>query len=191
MSRGINQIKNICHRLVEVNRTLPANVFRQDFDFYHFADFNMLFTSKGPHWNQILTLARKPNIGRLVLQVLDPDPESYYSWCAKYGTVIIDLQAKVEEIMEILGESPKEETGDAIYVIVNRFVVFSEYSPNWCLWADRYYDIAILAMNKCYEWRTVEVPWSKGWFNTEQAIDELFSLSFFQEQHIPEDFRFE
>ena len=185
-----NRIKNICHRLVETDRTIPAMVFKTDFDFYYFADVNILFTLRGPHWEHVLMLARKPNIGRLVFLVLDPDPESYYSWCNRYGTVLTDPRVERDDILEILSESPKEGTGDAMCFIARRFVVFSEYSPNWCLWTDDYYDIAILATNDCPERQAIEETLGDAWFNTEQAIDGPLSLSIFPKT-IPEDFRWE
>ena len=41
--------EEICNRLVEIDRTIPAIVFKTDFDFYYFADANMLFTQRGPY----------------------------------------------------------------------------------------------------------------------------------------------
>lgn len=171
--------KDICHRLVEIDRTVPAMVFKTDFDYYYFAEYDMLFTQRGPYWEHVLMLARKPNTGRLVFLVLDPDPESYYSWCNRYGTVLTDPRAERDDILEILSKSPKEGTGDAMCFIARRFVVFSERSLNWCLWADSYYEVAILAINDCSTRQAIEETLNDGWYSAEQAIDRLPPIPFF------------
>lgn len=180
--------EEICNKLVEVDRTIPSMVFKTDFDFYCFAEDCALFNSRGTHWEHILMLARKPNIGRLVFMVLDPDPKSYYSWCNRYGTILIDPRIEKEDIYKIFSESPKEGTCDTIYVVAQRFVIFSEYSPNWCLWTDRYYEIAILAINDCPERQVIQETIGDVWLSTEEAIYELLPLNCFPKP-IPEHFR--
>jgi hypothetical protein len=132
-------------------------------------------------------LAGKPNTGRIAILILDPGSESYYSWCKRYGTILVYPMANKGDIFEILSESPKNDTGDAMHPIVNCFVVFSEYPQDWCLWADRYHDIAILAINNYSLRQITKETLSNGWFNTEQAINELLTLSFFPKP-VPEDF---
>ena len=183
--------EDICNRLVEIDRTVPAMVFKPAFDYYYFAEYDMLFTLRGPYWDHVLMLARKPNIGRLVFMVLDPDPESYYSWCNKYGVVFADPGVEKEDILEILSVSPKEDTGDAMCFIASRFVVFSEYSLDWCLWADRYYEVAILAINDCSARRVNEETLKDGWYSAEQAMDRLPPIPFFvkpTDEHLRKEF---
>ncbi|MEN6332669.1 MAG: hypothetical protein ABFE01_00320 [Phycisphaerales bacterium] len=108
------RIKRVCHSLVEIDKTLPDNVFCTRYDSYRFADFNGFFTSKGGLWDAVLAYARKLVAGPLSLVMLDPAPESYRSWSGKYGAIVIDAKDHVDDVMEILSVSPDEAMRDSV-----------------------------------------------------------------------------
>jgi hypothetical protein len=87
-------------------------------------------------------------------------------------------------------DGPTAASGNSICVLVNRFIVSSENSPDWCLWADRFFEIAVLAINHCSTGQATEDILSNVWFSTKQTIDELLPISFWPNR-VPEDFRWE
>ena len=187
--------EEICRKLIKMDATLPVNVFRPEFDVYLFSEFDRLFLPKAPLWNHILSLARKLSDGTIYLYVLDPTRAMCSACGIKYGVVAIDPKDQADDIFDIvcltMKEGPDGVFGEGLELVANRFVIFPESEPYWCLWADRWYEVAIMAVNDSSAWRAAEKTWRNDWYKAEQAIDELLTLAFFPDPYIPEDFRWE
>lgn len=187
----LERIRALSRRVVATEERLPACVFSAPFDVYRFADLGMLFTDRGPQWDNILTLARKLWAGRLYLLMLEPDAETYLPWSGKYGAIVIEPEDRKDDVFGMLSVDPMGrpplEAADSITVIGERFILFPESGFDWCLYADRSYDIAIMGVKDCPAWRAVRATWEAGWFEGANAHNRLITLAFWPGS-VPHDF---
>jgi hypothetical protein len=186
------RIRELSRQVAAADERLPANVFSAPFDVYRFADLGMLFNGGGPQWDNILILARKLWRGRLFLLVLEPAAETYYPWSGKYGAIVIEPEDQKDDVFRILCADPlerpiEEHPGEGIDFTAERFILFPESGFDWSLYADRFYEIAVMGVKDCPAWRDVRAAWSGGWFEGANAFNELITLAFWPKS-VPDDF---
>lgn len=124
--------------------------------------------------------------------MLEPAAETYYGWSGKYGAIVIEPEDQKDDVSRMLTadllERPIEEhPGEGIELTAERFILFPESEFDWCLYADRSYDIAVMGVKDCPAWRDVRATWSEGWFEGANAFNELITLAFFPKS-VPDDF---
>ena len=132
------------NNVLDKKKSLPQNVFGQEFKFFLFIDFyDLLSPRKLFNYLKPFLLGRGENT--FWLTAIDPDPKLYYGKRFNfYGAIEVSCLDTDADYLNALENYPKESIADALWCRGDLLAFFSS-SHEWVVYGDRDYDIAICA----------------------------------------------
>jgi hypothetical protein len=152
---------------VDASATLPAQVFRGRATF-RVIEWDILWSRKFFEAARYMTEASGSE--RLKLLVLSPDPVQYFlHQFGKLPLVTLNVKDDAGAYLHCIGEDPGDSPADAI-VHNSDVVVVWPSSRQWCLYGDRNFEIALIALHDERSVRAVDST-SLPRFSMREAIE--------------------
>ncbi|MGJ7913750.1 hypothetical protein [Neobacillus sp. LXY-1] len=178
------KLKKILEELFHLNKEIPDQVFQRGFNNYLFEQFDFIMSEE--FWTTIRDLAEKSNDDFVVLAVLNPHPmDYYYKEFGYFNWLKLPIDISSVEFLNILNEGPPNYEADAIFI--NSFII-ALFSPSkkWGIWADRNYEIAIIASDK--EININLLPILDTWVPVEDNVVMDWTRFSFRHYKVPKSF---
>jgi hypothetical protein len=126
-----------------INECLPERVFREDFGWFAFEEFD--WAMSGEFWPVIQELAQASGDTSLLMAVLDPEPEDYFKKeFGYYNWANIPISASRDDYWELLNAHPESSPADS-FLANSEKVVWLSHSAKWAIWGERSYGVCVLA----------------------------------------------
>ena len=123
-------------RLFYCNATLPDQVFREDFKFFAFANWEAMFGAG--FWPVIQELAEVSDDDSVLIGVFDADPSTFWrKHFGHYGWANIPVSISTCEFSELLNEDPTEESPPGGLQLYGHKVILVPQSAKWAIWGER------------------------------------------------------
>ncbi|WP_078554455.1 hypothetical protein [Bacillus alkalicellulosilyticus] len=178
-------LKAILEEIIDINKEIPNQVFQKEYRGYLFQQFDNIMSEE--FFSTIRGLAEKSNDDYIVIAVLNPHPmDYYYKEFGYFNWAKLPLSLSNGYYWSILNEGPPNWEADAI--VHNSFIIaFFSPSRKWGIWADRNYEISVIAFNEKDEknhlilesWLPVEneevVNWMKYSFRPDYNVPQSFT----------------
>jgi len=190
-------------RLFRSGVSLPDYVFRDRYEVHRACDSG--WVRADAFYDLMLDFSRDLSVDKLVFLMVDPNPSEYYfHHFRRYGAIVFDANDTGADVIHLLAESPPKSPADAMTHIVDEFAVFplAPEVADWCVWAERACETAIVALkDRKEEQRFVELDkkWSVGireepldgmTLSPSEAVDDFMTLPYtWSGDVVPEGFR--
>lgn len=162
-------------RIFQLDRRLPEQVFKGEYDNFNIIDFGLMMNSS--FWNILQACARLAGDSKISMLLCKPDPVNYYfKNFNRYGALNFDISATSVDYSEALRAEPPGSPADAFET--NSFVwTWCGDSMKWGFYGVREVpEIGIGATCvKGFLWPQVN---GISWFNTDDALEGLVSVVF-------------
>lgn len=139
------------------NEGLPGRVFRRDFRWFAFEEFD--WAMSGEFWPVIQELAQASGDTSLLMAVLDPEPEGYFKKeFGYYNWANIPISASRDNYWELLNAHPESSPADS-FLVNSEKVVWLPHSAKWAIWGERSYGVCVLAVRERMQigsWHSVD-----------------------------------
>ncbi|MFB7142940.1 hypothetical protein ACFCYN_25465 [Gottfriedia sp. NPDC056225] len=178
-----NKLKNIQEDIFLLDKEFPNQVFQKEFSNYRFEQFDNLMSEE--FWTTIRRLAEWSKDEYVIFAVLSPHPKDYYyKEFGYFNWLELPINLTGDDYLDILNEGPQNYEADAI---INNSFIITLFSPSkkWGIWADRDYEITVIAFND-NDLNIDVVLDTKVWLSAEnEVVQEWMSYTFRPDFKVP------
>lgn len=173
-----NKCQKIIEKIFRSNVDLPFDVFRNQFDWHGFDEFD--YAMSADFAKELYRLSLLSGDDQVLMMVLDPDPVAYFrEKFGYYGLTVLETAELSGNYWQLINMAPKLSPADSV-LFNSRKVVWIPLSGKWAIWGDRNLGLCILGSAEYFpagEWKSVE------W-----ALQSAVIYSF-RGKHVPEFFQ--
>jgi hypothetical protein len=181
--KEFNELWRMANDIFYLERRLPKQVFREQFNHYLFEEFDWAMSED--FWDNICKLARKAKDDFVLTAVLDPDPVEYFhKEFHYYNWIKIPIGLPSDEYFAVLELGPEESPADA--VLYNSYtVIWISPSMKWAIWAERNYGVCVLGSQDTSIGNDL-LPVLKTWRPIDETVLSWVALNF-MDQKLPKE----
>lgn len=159
--------------------TLPDQVFREDFKFFAFEDWEMMFGDE--FWPVIQKLAEASGDDSVLIGVFDADPSTFWrKHFGHYGWANIPVSISTCEFSELLNEDPTEESPPGGLQLYGHKVILVPQSAKWAIWGERRWETWVVGFQD-------DIP-TTSLHGIRWALDS-YLIYCFKDLTVPSDFK--
>jgi hypothetical protein len=180
--KDFKKTKHIISQIIEERNELPKKVFKPEYSFFLFENFDNTLSSD--LWPILKNLTTNSNDSSVILSVLRPDPEAYYfkefgyfNWCN------IPIDINLTDYEKILNFEPVDSQFDTIQLNSN-LIVWTSPSRKWAIWCDRSFEVSIIAFDSLETYNTLK-PFVKDWLPAHNPIVKDWMEFTFENFEVP------
>lgn len=132
-----------------LNEKLPNKVFKKPYNKFLCEESDLIRYDR--FWENVKTLSNLSNDNNVIFGVLNPSPKSYYyHYFGYYSIAKLSVDIKNEEFSNLIEYAPENNEADSIFFNSN-IIICIPLSKKWAIYADRDFEICILAFDEAYE----------------------------------------
>lgn len=145
-TQAFEESKHKIEKTFLINECLPERVFREDFRWFAFEEFD--WAMSGEFWPVVQELAQSSGDTSLLMAVFDPEPEDYFKKeFGYYNWASIPVSASRDDYWELLNTHPESSPADS-FLANSEKVVWLPHSAKWAIWGERSREICVLAVHE-------------------------------------------
>ena len=130
-------------KVFHYNATLPDQVFREDFKFFAFEEWEVMFGDE--FWPVIQKLAEASGDDSVLIGVFDADPSTFWrKHFGHYGWANVPVSISSCRFSELLNEDPTEESPPGGLQLYGHKVILIPQSAKWAIWGERRWETWIV-----------------------------------------------
>ncbi|MFX3617839.1 MAG: hypothetical protein ACE3JK_09940 [Sporolactobacillus sp.] len=131
------------NRILNLKANFPKFVFKRKYNYYSFNEFDRAISED--LWTDIKRLSKMSEDFKVLLAVIDPDPEQYFKrYFGYYNWAEIPVDTSEDDYINLLFKEPPSSPADAI-VFNSELIVWMPLSMQWAIFANRSYNLCVLA----------------------------------------------
>jgi len=176
-AEDFKNVQDLLAKSFNIHENLPEQVFKAHLTQFIFLEFDLIRSSL--FWSGLQFLFQVGGDNLIFLAVLDPDPQAYYfHHFNRYPVIRISPTDSESDYGNDLHSEPPGSPADSI-ASNSTIVTLIGDSGKWAIWADRDYDIGILAFDKSIQIDTLpSLAESLLPLSLDKALNSLICFSF-------------
>ena len=167
----------LIEKMIQVDKRLPDQVFKDQMLEFIFIDFDEIFSAKFfDHIKVFLKMIQNKNC---YLSVLDPDPRDYFfHYFGKYSFIEFSVDETSMSYIQILQADPGDSPADAIAINSTIVAIYSD-SADWVIYGDRNMELGIFGCSNSSLMNDFVSSYMPGRvFDVKNAIEKLVQVSY-------------
>ena len=177
--KEFNKLIGIASDAFYIENRLPKQVFREQFNYFLFEEFDWAMDKD--FWSIIQQLSKEAKDDYVLTAVLDPNPvEYFYKEFNYYNWMKLPVNLSPDEYLDVLGLGPEESSADA--VLYNSYtVIWLPPSMKWAIWGERSYGVCVLGLQDVNNSADL-LPILKNWRSIDETVLSWVGLNFVNQQ---------
>ncbi|GGJ65704.1 hypothetical protein GGR02_000606 [Anoxybacillus voinovskiensis] len=177
--KEFNKLIGIASDTFYIENRLPKQVFREQFNYFLFEEFDWAMDKD--FWSIIQQLSKETKDDYVLAAVLDPNPvEYFYKEFNYYNWMKLPVNLSPDEYLDVLELGPEESPADA--VLYNSYtVIWLPPSMKWAIWGERSYGVCILGFQDVNNSADL-LPILKNWRSIDETVLSWVGLNFVNQQ---------
>jgi hypothetical protein len=177
--KEFNKLIGIASDTFYIENRLPEQVFREQFNYFLFEEFDWAMDKD--FWCTIQQLSKETKDDYVLTAVLDPNPvEYFYKEFNYYNWMKLPVNLSPDEYLDVLELGPEESPADA--VLYNSYtVIWLPPSMKWAIWGERSYGVCVLGLQDVNNSADL-LPILKSWRSIDETVLSWVGLNFVNQQ---------
>ena len=176
--------KKIIATLVDINSSLPQQVFKQHFKYFKCEEFEWALSSE--FWEVIQFLGKLTNEKELIIGMIEPSPLEYFlEEFGYYNWFKVPISMTTTEYSSFIEYGPESNHLGAL-LYYSETIVWAPLSGKWAIWGQRAYGVCIVAFSDPTLIKDM-ISLPGIWRPASEALEDFICLNF-ENQQLPEQF---
>jgi len=176
-AEDFKNVQDLLAKSFNIHENLPEQVFKPHLTQFIFLEFDLIMSSL--FWPGLQFLFQAGGDNLIFLAVLDPDPQAYYfHHFNRYPVIRISPIDSESDYSNDLQSEPPGSPADSITNNSTTVTLIGDLGK-WAIWADRSYEVGILAFDKSIQIDTLpSLAESLSLFSLDDALGSLICFAF-------------